>query len=311
MKDWHKLRPELFKKNPYYLTGCDTVGFGANINTRGSAMLKMRQSAKLACIISSLIIGVCGVAQAETLRIGGTGVALGGMTLLGAAFEEQNPGTEVVVLPSLGSSGGIKALIAGAIDLSVSSRPLKEAEEAKGVQGTLYATTPLALVTSANTNADAMTTDSLAKIYAGDLTEWSSGEPIRLVLRPMSETDTKIVGGLSDAVMQAIEAAHERPGLLKATNDQENAEMLERLAGSLGAVAMGQIATEKRQLKILPLNGITPQPGVLSEQDTAFSKSLYIVKTESPSALAAKFFDFVFSEEAQSILVATDHMPAG
>jgi len=24
MKDWYKLKPELFKKNPYYLTGCDT-----------------------------------------------------------------------------------------------------------------------------------------------------------------------------------------------------------------------------------------------------------------------------------------------
>jgi transposase InsO family protein len=23
MKDWHKLKPELFKKNPYYPTGCD------------------------------------------------------------------------------------------------------------------------------------------------------------------------------------------------------------------------------------------------------------------------------------------------
>ena len=23
MKDWHKLRPELFRKQPYYLTGCD------------------------------------------------------------------------------------------------------------------------------------------------------------------------------------------------------------------------------------------------------------------------------------------------
>ena len=23
MKDWHKLKSELFKKNPYYLTGCD------------------------------------------------------------------------------------------------------------------------------------------------------------------------------------------------------------------------------------------------------------------------------------------------
>jgi hypothetical protein len=24
MKTWHKLKPELFKKQPYYLTGCDT-----------------------------------------------------------------------------------------------------------------------------------------------------------------------------------------------------------------------------------------------------------------------------------------------
>ena len=24
MKDWHKIKPELFKKQPYYLTGCDT-----------------------------------------------------------------------------------------------------------------------------------------------------------------------------------------------------------------------------------------------------------------------------------------------
>jgi hypothetical protein len=24
MKDWHKIRPELFKKQPYYLPGCDS-----------------------------------------------------------------------------------------------------------------------------------------------------------------------------------------------------------------------------------------------------------------------------------------------
>jgi len=24
MKDWHKLKPELFKKQPYYLPGCDS-----------------------------------------------------------------------------------------------------------------------------------------------------------------------------------------------------------------------------------------------------------------------------------------------
>jgi hypothetical protein len=25
MKDWHKLKPELFKKKPCYLTGCDII----------------------------------------------------------------------------------------------------------------------------------------------------------------------------------------------------------------------------------------------------------------------------------------------
>ena len=24
MKDWHTLKPELFRKKPYYLTGCDS-----------------------------------------------------------------------------------------------------------------------------------------------------------------------------------------------------------------------------------------------------------------------------------------------
>ncbi len=24
LKDWHKLKPQRFKKQPYYLTGCDT-----------------------------------------------------------------------------------------------------------------------------------------------------------------------------------------------------------------------------------------------------------------------------------------------
>jgi hypothetical protein len=24
MKDWHKLKPQLFRKQPYYLPGCDS-----------------------------------------------------------------------------------------------------------------------------------------------------------------------------------------------------------------------------------------------------------------------------------------------
>ena len=36
MKDWHKLKPELFKKNPYYLTGCDTYSPSPNVPSNWS-----------------------------------------------------------------------------------------------------------------------------------------------------------------------------------------------------------------------------------------------------------------------------------
>lgn len=261
----------------------------------------------------SVVLGLVAfspAASADGLRIGGTGVALGGMSLLAEAFEAAHPDTEIEVLPSLGSSGGVKALLAGAIDLSVSSRALKDAETEKGAIARLYATTPLAVVTSTGTDAAAVTTPDLAKIYAGTLREWPSGEAIRVVLRPESESDTQILRGLSDDMAVAVDDALKRPGLVSATNDQENAETLERLPGSVGVIALGQIATEGRKLKVLELDGIRPTPGATDPRSQRLIKSLYIVSTAQTAPAAEAFVDFVFSPEGRAILAANDHTPA-
>jgi phosphate transport system substrate-binding protein len=80
-----------------------------------------------ACILW-LAVPSPAAAQEQSLKIGGTGTTLGTMRLLGAAFEKANPGVSVTVLSSLGSTGGIKAATAGAIEIGVSARPLSEAE---------------------------------------------------------------------------------------------------------------------------------------------------------------------------------------
>src|SRR5512137_2326936 len=69
----------------------------------------------------------------ETVRVGGVGTALGVMRIIAGAFEAANPGIRVQVVPSLGSSGGIKAIGEGALDISLSGRPLKEEEKSKGL----------------------------------------------------------------------------------------------------------------------------------------------------------------------------------
>jgi len=279
----------------------------------------------IATCLALLFLTVSSPASAEELRIGGTGVALGGIRILADAFEKQNPGVTVEVLPSLGSSGGVKALIAGAIDLSVSSRALKDKEKEQGAQARVYAKTPLAMVTSTGTQTDMITTEQLAEMYAGTMTNWPSGERVRVILRPMSEIDVHILSSLSLDMAQAVEMAQHRPVLVMATNDQNNAEVLESLEGSIGAVALGQIATEGRRLKVLALDGIVPKaagptdPSVGSTQENReaiqrsmkLAKSLYLVRLSGTSGTAESFLDFVFSPQGRAILQFYDHSVPG
>jgi phosphate transport system substrate-binding protein len=74
-------------------------------------------------------------AAAVEVKIGGTGNALGTMREVAKAYSKRNPGAKITVLPSLGSGGGIKAAADGAIDIAVSSRPLKDDETKVGPRG--------------------------------------------------------------------------------------------------------------------------------------------------------------------------------
>lgn len=90
----------------------------------------------------------------------------------------------------MGSSGGIRVLQAGAIDIAVISRPLEDAERAQGVIGTEYARMPLVFATAAKMNLSNFTTSELVSIYAGERKTWPDGSPLRLVLLPEKNSDT-------------------------------------------------------------------------------------------------------------------------
>ena len=62
------------------------------------------------------------------LKAGGTGSMLALLGHVGAAMAAETAGLRLMVVPSLGSSGGIKAVTAGAIDLALTGRPPKAEE---------------------------------------------------------------------------------------------------------------------------------------------------------------------------------------
>ena len=62
----------------------------------------------------------------------------GAVKLLAQAYAKTQPDARITVLPSMGSGGGIKAVVAGAIQIAVSARPLSEAESKAGATAIEY-----------------------------------------------------------------------------------------------------------------------------------------------------------------------------
>ena len=251
---------------------------------------------------ASALLLVAGAASAETFRIGGTGVALGTMRVLGEEFRKTRPGLEVEVLPSLGSPGGIRAALAGAIDIGVSARTLNPEELAAGAVQTPVGSTPFVFAVAAASKVTALSSADLVDIYAGTKTRWPDGSPVRLVLRSPSGAEIALLYGISPQMREAHLLAEKRPGLLTTATDQENADALESIPGAIGVITIAQIVSEKRSLHALPIDGVAPTPAALRDGSYRLSVPLYLVTGARLSPRAREFIAFIHSAAGVALL---------
>lgn len=253
-------------------------------------------------VFFSWMLGITGTVYAETVKVGGTGFALGVMKILATTFEKQNPGIKIEVYPSLGSSGGIKAVLDGALDIGLSARALKQEEIGMGGNALELARTPLIFFANNSVTENGLTFQELERIYKGQSLYWPDGAPIRLVLRPEGETDTNIIRKVSPSMEQAIVESLSREGMNVAITDQENASIIEKTAGALGLGTLTQILSENRQVKILSLNGMKPSVEGLINDSYVWSKSIFLITTGSLSPATHKFKEFIDSETGREIM---------
>ncbi len=256
-----------------------------------------------ACAIAlALLLGFSAGAAAEEFRIGGTGAALGTMQLLAAEFTAANPDIQITTVPSLGSGGSIKAVVAGAIGLAVTSRPMNESERKLGATEMEYARTPFVFAVSTKSKVTAITSGELADIYAGKKVTWADGSPVRIVLRPVSDIDTEMVKAISPAIRQGLAAAEARPGVRFAVNDQDAANDLEKIPGAIGPGSLALIVSEKRALRALKLDGREPTPANAASGAYPHYKRMFLVTGAKRTAAVERFVAFVQSPAGRKIL---------
>jgi len=264
-------------------------------------------------VLAAAVVFASAARAESVVRVGGAGSTLGTMKLLAGEFEKAHPEVKIQIFPSLGSSGGIKALLTGALDLALSGRPLKEEEQKKGATAQEYARTPFVFAANKSVRKADLTTRELEKIYLGQTLNWPDGSQIRLVLRPDNDTDTKIVKEISAAMEHAVKAAAARPGMLFAVTDQECDEDLARIIGALGPSTLTEIITEKKLLQVFSFNGVKPTVKALAEGKYPLAKPLFLVTSAKTPAAAREFARFVGSARGRALLVRTGNLvpPAG
>jgi phosphate transport system substrate-binding protein len=261
-------------------------------------------------IVATLAFALEGppVYAGEVVTIGGTGSALGTMKILGDAFEKTHPGLKVNILPSLGSSGAMDALSKKAIDIAVVSRELKPSEEKGDFSVIAYARTPFVFIANKDVRVSGITTEDVVRIYRGEKKNWPDGKRIRIRLRPAWDTETLILKSISPELSRAVDIALADHEAAIGLTCRDNADNVEKTRGAFGYCSMAQIISEKRHLKVLSYNGMTPSPKSLLNKTYSPSVPMIVVTHRNASAAIRKFTHFLQSARGMKLMEETGHL---
>ena len=212
-------------------------------------------------------------------------VSMKGMNaLLKAKLESRFPGSTVELAEST-SAGALKALEDGKLDIAAIGRPLTEDEKARGFVEVPIAYNKIGIFVGAdNPFAASLTNTQFAKIFRGEIKDWSevggTAGPIVLIDRPDSN-DTRASFARYPVFKEAAFSAG-------ATATKIDADTNDAVVSKLGKTGIGYALAEqvtgKSDLKIVPLHKVLPD-----DPRYSFSQPLAYVYRDAASPAVKAF----------------------
>ena len=240
-----------------------------------------------------------------TVNVNGSTSMADVIAALTEGFNEINPNVQINYTGS-GSGAGIEGVLAGTCDLGLSSRALSEDEKGQGAVENIVAKDGVAVVINPENTVTDLTTEQIAAIYTGEITNWSEvGGPDAeiAVLGRDSASGTRSafeeILGIEDACVYLNEYS-------------STGDVIGNVASNPNAIGYASLSAVDDSVVAVAVNGVTPTEATVADGSFAIQRPFVIVTVEGTelSAAAQAFLDYAMSAEVADIIAAAGAVSA-
>lgn len=223
---------------------------------------------------------------------------------LGEAFEEANKGISFTYNPT-GSGSGIEAVTAGRCDIGLSSRALKDDEKSKGLKETTLALDGIAIIVNPQNSVSNLSLDDITKIYTGEVTNWkdvggSDGEIVLIGREASSGTRDGF-----ESITKTKDKCQYRQELTS------TGDVITAVSQNPNAIGYASLASVKESVKAVSVDNVAPNEETVKDGSYVVQRPFVLVTKENEklSDSAQKFFDYITSSDAASIISEAGAVP--
>lgn len=236
------------------------------------------------------------------------------VTVFGDLFMEANPDVSVAVQGN-GSSAGITAATNGTAQLGMSSRNLSEEEAAEGVTGTTICMDGIAVVVNLENPVKDLTTDQIASIFKGEITNWSelggNDEEILIISREAGSGTRsafeEICGLLGeDEEGNEISLVDESKALIADSTNAVSTNVVSHV-NAIGYISLGSY--DSTQVHAINVGGVECTEENIVAGTYPIARPFLLVQGPATDDLARAFLDYILSADGQAVVSEQGYIP--
>lgn len=254
----------------------------------------------LICIIPTAVFG-------QTLTVPGTGACEKVLLQIALSYNELHPENQVIIPPSTGSGGGIKAVSADKATLARVARPLSEQERESSLEYRPFARDAILFTTGNKIRIKNLSSNQLSAIFTGTTESWyeldnsinQNNALIRVLVRENTDSSLQIIRQR----MQGFSEDQFSTRSKTVYHDYEMLRMLQKYPTSIGWLTGSSLIDNEQHLGIIQVDGVAPTAeNIRRGIYPLIAEYALVYKEQTLSTEARGFIEFVFSAQGAKVL---------